>query len=246
MAAWLFFFVLVLTRISAFMMVAPVFSWHIVPVNIRAAVAVVLSLFFCVIRPTPGHLTSSALPIVLLIFQEGAYGLVLGLIFATMFTVVQIAGRMIERQMGLAMAEVMDPLTGERTQPVGSLLDMVFVLLFLASQGHHLLLQCLARSFSTFPVGSMPSLERLLEQLISASTLSLVLGLQMAAPIMGAFIVLSVVLAFLARIVPEMNILFISMPVRVGLGILMSMGVLSFINQYVLSYARWVLQLLPM
>jgi flagellar biosynthetic protein FliR len=64
----------------------------------------------------------------LLIINEGTYGLALGLTAAVLFASVRFAGRIIERQMGLAMAEVLDPLTGERSQPLGSLLEMMFIL----------------------------------------------------------------------------------------------------------------------
>ncbi len=73
----------------------------------------------------------------------------------------------------------------------------------------------------------------------------LIAGLKLAAPILAAFLLLMVVLAVLARIVPEMNILFISLPLRVGLGLLMVTIFLPFINAFVAEFADWMGKLLP-
>ncbi len=71
------------------------------------------------------------------------------------------------------------------------------------------------------------------------------LGLRLAAPMLAAFLLLMVVLAVLARMVPEMNILFISLPLRVGLGLLMAAIFLPFINGFVAEFADWMGKLLP-
>ena len=114
--------VLVLTRISAFVLVAPVFSWRSIPARIKVAVTVLMAVFFSLIAPssiTAGK--ASTVEAVLLIAYEATYGFALGLVAAILFAPVRLSGRIIERQMGLAMAEILDPLTGERSQPVGSL-----------------------------------------------------------------------------------------------------------------------------
>jgi flagellar biosynthetic protein FliR len=71
-------------------------------------------------------------------------------------------------------------------------------------------------------------------------------GLKLAAPILAAFLVLMVVLAVFARMIPEMNILFISLPIRVGLGLLMVAIFLPFINTFVAEFADWMGKLLPL
>ncbi|NIP26606.1 MAG: flagellar biosynthetic protein FliR, partial [Phycisphaerae bacterium] len=91
----------------------------------------------------------------MLITNEATYGLALGLIAALIFSAVKLSGRIIERQMGLSMAQVLDPLTGERTQPLGSLLEMIFLILFLSANGHHMLLLIISKSYEAFPPGSI-------------------------------------------------------------------------------------------
>jgi len=239
-------FVMVLTRISAFFLVLPVFGWKSIPVRIKVAMMVLLAIFFSMITPLPldaGRI--SALEAVLLIAHEATYGLALGLVATFVFAAVKFSGRIIERQMGLAMAQILDPLTGERAQPLGSLLEMIFIILFLSANGHHLFLLIISRSYQAFPAGSMPTIPVLADGVIKAGSAMLIVGLKLAAPMLAAFLLLMVVLAVLARMVPEMNILFVSMPLRVGLGLLMVAIFLPFINSFVAEFANLMSNLLP-
>jgi len=243
----LFGFVMVLTRISTFFLVIPIFSWKSIPIRIKVAMTVLLAIFFSMIIPAPvvaGKVSN--VEAVLLIANEATYGLALGLVAAFVFAAVKFSGRIIERQMGLAMAQILDPLTGDRAQPLGSLLEIIFIMLFLSVNGHHLFLLIISRSYESFPAGSIPTIPVLTEGIIQAGSTMLIHGLKLAAPILAAFLLLMVVLAVLARMVPEMNILFISLPLRVGLGLLMVAIFLPFISSFVGEFAKLMGKLLPL
>jgi flagellar biosynthetic protein FliR len=240
-------FVMVTTRISAFFLVLPVFGWKSIPVSIKVAVTVLIAIFFSMILPSSfdaGNI--STLEAGLLILNEAIYGLAMGLIVVVVFSVVKMAGRITERQMGMAMAQVLDPLTGERSQPLGSLLEMIFIILFLSVNGHHLFLLTISRSYEAFPAGSIPTIPVLTDGITQAGLAMFVASLRLAAPMLAAFLLLMVVLAVLARIVPEMNILFVSFPLRVGLGLLMVAIFMPFINSFVTEFADWMDKLLPL
>jgi len=240
-------FVLVLTRMSAFFLVTPVFSWKTIPVRIKVAIVLLISVFFSTVVPsTVNSKQISALEAILLISNEAIYGLALGLVVVFIFSAVKLSGRIIERQMGLAMAETLDPLTGERTQPLSVLIEMIFILLFLSANGHHLFLLIISRSYETFPVGSIPTIPVLVGGTVKAGSIMFIACLRLAAPMLAAFLLLLVVLAVFARIMPDMNILFISLPLRVGLGLLMAGMFLPFINEFVTEFADWMGKLLPL
>jgi flagellar biosynthetic protein FliR len=240
-------FVMVLTRISAFFLVIPVFGWQSIPVGIKVAMTVLIAIFFSMITPVPvvADRVSTA-EAVLLIANEATYGLALGLVATLIFAAVKFSGGVIEREMGFAMAEILDPLTGEGTQPLGSLLEMIFIMLFLSANGHHLFLLIISRSYDSFPAGSIPTIPVLTEGIINAGSTMLIHGLKLAAPILAAFMLLMVVLAVLARMVPEMEILFISFPLSIGLGLLMVAIFLPFINSFVAEFAKLMSKLLPL
>ena len=240
-------FVLVLTRMSAFFLVIPVFSWKIIPVRIKVAIILLISVFFSI--TIPSSVRAGQIPVleaILLISNEATYGLALGLIIVFIFSAVKLSGRIIERQMGLAMAQTLDPLTGERAQPLGLLIEIIFILLFLSANGHHLFLLIISRSYEAFPAGSIPEIPLLVGGIVKAGSTMLIACLRLAAPMLAAFLLLLIVLAVFARIMPDMNILFISMPLRVGLGLLMAGMFLPFINEFVGEFADWMGKLLPL
>ncbi|KPJ66032.1 MAG: hypothetical protein AMJ43_09410 [Coxiella sp. DG_40] len=240
-------FVLVLTRISAFFLVAPIFSWNAIPARVKVAITLIMSIFFSMLIPFAINTKQvSILQAILLIANESLYGLFLGLTVVILFSAVKLGGGIIDRQMGLAMANILDPMTGEETQPLGTLLEMIFIILFLSANGHHLLLSIISRSYEAFPAGSIPTIPILAEGIIKSSSALLIAGLRLAAPMLAALLMLMVVLAVLARITPEMNILFISLPLSVGLGLLMAAIFLPLVNGFVAEFADWMGKLLPL
>jgi flagellar biosynthetic protein FliR len=234
-------FGLVLTRLSAFFLVVPVFGSTTFPVRIRVAAVVLLSVFFSM-SASPGFEASgvSGLEAGIYLCNEATYGFCLGLIASLLFTAVKVSGRIAERQMGLAMAETFDPLSEERGQPLGTLFETIFVLLFLSAGGLHLFLMVIGRSYEIFQAGSTPSIVSMAEGVVEAGSVMLMAGLRLAAPLLAAFLVLMVILAVLARVVPEMNILFVSLPLRVGLGLLMAAIFLPFIQGFVSEFSVWM------
>jgi flagellar biosynthetic protein FliR len=240
-------FVAVLTRISAFFLILPVFGWQTVPIRIRVATTVFLAVFFCAVAPMkidPND--TSALRIFLLLAGEATYGLALGLVVVCLFSVVKLAGNIVEREMGLAIAQVIDPMTGQEADPLSSLVEMIFILLFLSANGHHLLLLIVSKSYVAFPAGTVPGVPELTSGVIQAGSTMLIACLRLAAPMLAALLVLVFALALLARLVPEMNILFISLPVRIGLGLIMMSVFLPFVNGYITEMADWMGKLLPL
>lgn len=242
----LFGFFLILTRLGAFFAAAPVFSWEVLTLPLKIAIAVVLSLFFSILMPPPAASSDSLIEAVLLIGQETLYGLSMGIAAYCLFTVVKMAGQYIEQQMGLSMAQVFDPFSGEEGHPLGLLLEILFILLLFATQSHLLLLQILSRSFERYPLGMTPHLAALMESILRSGSAMFLLALQMAAPLLAAFLLLLVVLAFMARVAPETNILFLSFPLRIGIGLLIIGFFIPYLNDYIHQFAQWLNRLLPL
>jgi flagellar biosynthetic protein FliR len=240
-------FAMVMTRISAFFLIAPVFGTPSIPVTIKVSATIFLSVFFSLINPTiaAAH-QASAIQAILLLGSEATYGLALGIIASVLFSTVQLAGRIAEDQMGLTMAEILDPLTGEQGLPVATLLELIFTIAFLAANGHHLLLKALHKSFELFPPGKIPSIATLTGNIFEATAMMLAASLQLAAPILAALLMLMVILAILARLVPDMDIFFISFPLRIALGFVMLIAFMPFIDGFVSETAKMMAKLLPL
>lgn len=239
-------FLLVVTRIGAFFAAAPIFSWQVIPNTLKVGMTVVISLFYAahVARPVVFENTD-VLRMTLLMAQEIIYGASLGLVAGFFFSVIRQLGHFIEREMGLTMGSVLDPFSGEEAQPLGMLLEILFILLLLNTDGHHLLLQILGRSFEQYDPGTIPTIGRLTESIVVSSSTMFLLVLRMAAPMLTAFLLLLVVLGFMARVAPEANVLFLSMPLRVGMGLLLVGVFVPFIHEYLQRFSSWTLRLLP-
>jgi flagellar biosynthetic protein FliR len=148
--------------------------------------------------------------------------------------------------MGLTMAEMLDPLTDEQGLPIATLLELIFSIAFLAANGHHLLLKILQHSFELFPAGQMPPIATLTSNIYEATAMMLTASLQLAAPILAALLVLLVILALLAKVVPEMEIFFISFPLRIAVGLIMLIAMMPFIDDFVSETAKMMAKILPL
>lgn len=240
-------FILILTRISAFFAASPLFSWTAIPIRSKVIIALITSAFFAML--TPCRFTTDNTPfmqIILLASNEFFYGLALGLVAYCLFSVVRVAGRIVERQMGLNMANVLDPFSNEQGQPLGLLIEVFFIFLLFSTNSHHLLVQVLGRSFQSFGPGFCPEAGVLATSVITASSMLLMLALQMAAPILAAFLLLMVVLAFMARVSPETNILFLSLPLRVGMGLILAAVFIPFLVNFITTFTTWLNRLIPL
>jgi len=235
-------FALVMARVAAFFGVLPLFSWRALPVRIRTAMAVLMAVFFARIVATPNLGPGPVAPMtaIILMANEALVGLALGLAVNLVFRSVQVGARFAGRQMGFAIANVMDPNTGEQASPVGLIFEMCFMLLFFVAGGHHLLVLIMNASFQAFPLAGAPDIGMLVEGLIVAGGTMMVMGLKLAGPVIAAFVVLSVLLGVLARVLPEMNILMLSFPLRIALGLLMAAALMPMLNDFTLNLAGWM------
>lgn len=232
---------LVLARTSGFLALAPVFSWTVIPLRIRAAFCLLMTIFFAATAPV--YVAAGPVPWIsatLMLVRETLFGLAMGLSARMVYLCVQQGGMISGRQMGMMMAKSIDPTTGERSQPIGVLFDLSFLLLFIAAGGHHLLLTVLARSYDAFPAGQTPNMDAMVQCVVSAGSAMLLFALKLAAPVLAAFLVLGVMLAVLARVLPEMNLLMASLPLRVALGFIMAAAMMPMLDTFTTTVADWI------
>jgi flagellar biosynthetic protein FliR len=235
-------YMMLLGRVSAFVAVLPIFSWQVVPMIARAGIAVLMTVFFGYILPLPqvGGAQGHWLVASVLVVGEIVIGLALGLAVNFVFQAVQQGGHMIVQQMGLAESGIIDPTTGEETETMAVFMETTFILLFLGANGHHLLLRVLGRSYQVFPPGGAPDAAALASGLVAAGSMMLLLALKLAAPALAAFLVLAVVLAIVARVLPDMNVLMESFPLRVGLGLFMAAALVPSLVDLVDEMSTWM------
>ncbi|MCP4376528.1 MAG: flagellar biosynthetic protein FliR [bacterium] len=233
-------FVLLTARLSGFVLVSPIFGWRAIPVVIRVGLIMLLTVFFGATIPPINSGSTHWLVATVLLFQEVVIGLGLGLAARLIYTAVQQGGMIASQQMGFSDAGVIDPVSGSRSRPVATLFEMIFALLFLSAGGHHLLLLIVSSSFKGFPVGGTPNITLLTQGIVVSGSAMLLFALKLAAPILAAFLILAVMLCILARVLPEMNILMASFPLRIGVGIFMAGAIIPSFHAFTGELAKWM------
>ncbi len=234
-------FALILGRVSAFMTAGPIFSWQTIPVRVRVSLTLLVTIFFAIITPAdPGIMAVHWATALWLLIKEILFGAALGLAVRLVYQAAQQAGLIIGRQMGFSLASVIDPVSGGQSQPTAMLFEITFALLFLVGGGHHLLLQLIGGSFDAFPINQTPSIAALAGGLVSAGSAMLLFALKLSAPLIAAFMVLSVVMGIIAKVLPEMNVLMMSLPLRVALGFFMAAAIVPTLEEFAHDLARWM------
>ncbi|MCL2183575.1 MAG: flagellar biosynthetic protein FliR [Chitinispirillia bacterium] len=218
------YYLLMFVRVITMLALLPIFGASFVPVQIKAALGLLLtSVLFSVqlsigLPVFPGEFTMGLFT--LLVIKEAMVGLIIGFASTFLFSAVQFAGRMVDTEMGFGFVELTDPTTGEPVTVLGQLQVILFTILFLLFNGHYFMLITIQRSFevvpmftAVFPGGPMTS------HITKMVTDIFILGIKLAAPIFVTLFLTQVALGIVARTVPQMNIFFVGLPLKILVGI---------------------------
>ncbi|KIL44901.1 flagellar biosynthesis protein FliR [Jeotgalibacillus soli] len=155
---------------------------------------------------------------ILLIIKEAIVGLFIGLIAYIVLSAIQIAGGLIDFQMGFAMANVIDPQTGAQSPLMGQYLYTIALLLLLYFDGHHLILDGIFYSYQYAPMDQLSlgfGEPGAAEFVIKAFAAAFVIAFQIAAPVVATLFLVDVALGIVARTAPQFNIFVIGFPIKI-------------------------------
>jgi flagellar biosynthetic protein FliR len=199
------------------MVTAPVFSGRQIPALSKIAFSVVLSALCVGVIKEPIESLSLWMASIL-IFKEIIVGIVLGMVASILLYSVQLAGSLMDLQIGFSMASLFDPTFGMNTQLTGRLKNILAILVLFTTNGHLLLIQGILASFDWISLQSTTPLlmdGRLSTFLLVCVKQMFMIGFMMAMPITGTLFVVDVALGIIARTVPQMNFFAIAPPVKI-------------------------------
>jgi flagellar biosynthetic protein FliR len=211
----------VFLRVGAILMSIPIFDSQGIPFLFKIALAFATSIvLFPLLKLDSVPLVSDLFTLGISGVGEIFFGLTIGFSVKLIFAGIQLAGQLAGYQMGLAIANVMDPATSEQVPLLAQFNNLIGLLVFLSINAHYWFIKALAESFRLIPPLNVNFSSSLLEHLLQLSGNMFVIALQVGAPVIAAMLLTSVAFGLVARTVPQMNVFIVAMPLKVGVGLL--------------------------
>ncbi|HTT10264.1 MAG TPA: flagellar biosynthetic protein FliR [Burkholderiaceae bacterium] len=219
-----------LVRLLALITSAPLLSHRAIPLRIKVAFAVGVTLVLMPNVPTPplsDALTGAGLA---LLVQNILVGIVIGFTVRIVFAAFELAGELVGLQMGLSFAGFFNPASGSTENAVASFVSLIALLCFLAIDGHLMLLHALAESFRVFPLTGAAQVPLEFERLVRLAADIFAIALSLALPFIAVLLLINVVLGVLARVAPQLNIFAVGFPLTLLAGMTLLYTLLPYIE----------------
>ncbi len=216
--AWIVAYFFPLARVLAVLAAAPPFNSPALPTLTRLLLGLAISLAIVPVLPRMTPLDPASGAGLLLLAEQLLIGLAMGFSMRLVFSAVDLAGSFISLQMGLGFASFYNPQTAGQTAVVSEFMGLLALLLFMAMNGHLMVIATLAHSFTVLPLGSQNLAADVWWRLVSSGAIVFSSGLLLALPVVVALMISNLALAVLSRAAPQLNLIAIGFPLTITLG----------------------------
>ena len=209
-------FFLLFIRWSALLAFLPVFNSTTIPNTIKATFVVWFTFItfpmvpLITFEPTINN-------VFLAIINEATFGFFTGIAIQIVFMILSFTGELISFVMGLTMANIVDPSSGQQTPVMGQFFNIVAITIFLAINGHHLMLLLIAKSLHSMPFGEFFEMRHMGEYLMMEMGRFFVLGFSLAFPILAISLLSDIIFGMIMKSMPQFNLLVVGFPIKIGL-----------------------------
>jgi flagellar biosynthesis protein FliR len=226
-------FILVLARVSPMFLLAPIFSSRMLPLRARGVVAVAISFGLAPLALHGHKISLDGMNLFGLIGKEILVGLAYAFALAAVFAAISVAGSLLDTAIGFSFGSLIDPITGTQAPILTQLYAMVGVLVFIAIDGDHWMIEGLARSYQLIPISKFPSVNALVGGADKAFVSIFGSAIELAAPVLLAILLTDCAMGLVARVMPQLNVFAVGFPAKIAVGLLV-MGVsLPFIGGWI-------------
>lgn len=233
-------YALLLVRPGMLITVAPVFGAGFAPAQVRIGLVMLLAFTLLPLIAVPASLSLTVLT--LAVARETAIGLALGLAIKALVTGAEFAGHLAGYQLGLSYGSIVDPANGVRNNVVAALYGNLAVLVLFATDGHHALIRAMAQSYQYMPVGTGGVDASLVRSVTDMLGIVFVLGVRLALPVVVALLVVELAMGLLSRAAPMLNLMVVSTPVRLVVGLIVVAAVVPIAPQLIARFATLALE----
>jgi len=210
-------FLICLARVAALVGSMPVFSGAQTPMRIKAGLAIVFTLVvFPVVSQFLPRIPFEPFTLGVLLAKEVMLGLMVGFVARLIFTAVEFGGTVIGYQMGFAAANVFDPQNQRQSSMIAQFQNVFAILIFLAVDGHHLLLRAMVESFRMLPPGTENLSGEAIPYLMELTSRMFVFAVKLSAPILAVLLISALAMGVMARVFPQLNVFMLSYPINIG------------------------------
>ncbi|MBS1230296.1 MAG: flagellar biosynthetic protein FliR [Proteobacteria bacterium] len=216
--AWIVAFFFPLARILALLTAAPPFNNAGLNAQVRLVLGLAITFAIAPALPTIAAIDPASGQGLLILAQQLLIGLSMGFAMRLVFTAVDLAGTMISNQMGLGFATAYDPQSAAQTAVISQFLGMLALLIFLAINGHLMVIATLGESFVLLPItaGAIASASWL--NIANAGGMIFSSGVLLSLPVVVALLIANIALGVLGRVAPQLNLMAIGFPITIVLG----------------------------
>jgi flagellar biosynthetic protein FliR len=235
-------FLLAFARVGAMVMLLPGIGEQTMPSRVRLGIALVLTAILL-----PAHQKAYAIdlkaigPVLVLLFQEIIVGAVLGLTARLAISALQVTGSVIAQQLGLGFVTAVDPTQNEQGVLVGNFLALLGVALVFATDMHHLVIAAMNDSYLIFQPGELPLMGDAAQHITRIVATAFRIGIQLSAPFLVFGLLFNLGLGILSRLIPQMQVFFIGLPLSIILGLLLLLIVIGTMMGTFVDYLNGVL-----
>src|SRR5476649_979804 len=241
-------FMLVFARIGAMVMLLPGLGESNIPVRVKLTIALMLTLIILPLHRTAYQVDMQSLtPLLILMMHEIVIGIVLGATARVTLAALQVAGSVIPQQMGLGFVTAVDPTQGQQGLLIGNFLTLLGLTLLFATDTHYLVIAALNESYAVFSPGEMLPSGDVAALATRAFTAAFRIGMQLSAPFLVFGLVFNIGLDVLARLMPQMQVYFVGVPLSILAGFLIFALVITALMGTFLDYFIGVMhELIPL
>jgi flagellar biosynthesis protein FliR len=235
-------FMLVFARVGAMVMLLPGFGESNIPVRIKLAIALLLTLIILPLHRAAYQVDLTSMSSLgVLMVHEIVIGIVLGATARVTLSALAVAGSVIAQQLGLGFVTAVDPTQGQQGLLIGNFLTILGMTLLFATDSHHLVIAALNESYRIFSPGELMPSGDVAALATRAFSTAFKIGLQLSAPFLVFGLVFNIGLGVLARLMPAMQVYFVGVPLSIMVGFLIFALVLTGMMGTYLNYFNGVM-----
>jgi flagellar biosynthesis protein FliR len=235
-------FMLVFARVGSMVMLLPGLGESNIPVRIKLGIALLLALIILPLHRGAYHIDMQSInPLLVMMIHEIVVGIVLGATARVTLSALQVGGAVIAQQMGLGFVTSVDPTQGQQGVLIGNFLTMLGITLLFATDSHYLVIAALNDSYNIFSPGDLTPSGDIAALATRAFAAAFKIGMQLSAPFLVFGLVFNIGLGVLARLMPQMQVYFVGVPLSILAGFLVFSLVLVAMMGTFLNYFNGVM-----